>query len=136
VLFAASIRDNIRFGRDDASDAEIEDAARAAGLGPLLQQLPNGLDTVIGEDGYGLSGGQAQRIAIARAFIRDAPLVLLDEPTAHLDPATEADVLDSLRRLTVGRTVVLASHSSAAAAFPGRRIVLADAQARQAVGAA
>ena len=136
VLFAASIRDNIRFGRDDASDAQIADAARAAGLDALLQQLPDGLDTVVGEDGYGLSGGQAQRIAIARAFIRDAPLVLLDEPTAHLDPATEADVLDSLRRLTVGRTVVLASHSSAAAAFPGRRIVLAEAQARQAVGAA
>ena len=136
VLFAATIRDNIRFGRDDASEADIADAARAAGLGPLLQLLPHGLDTLVGEDGYGLSGGQAQRIAIARAFVRDAPLILLDEPTAHLDPATEADVLDSLRRLTVGRTVVLASHSSAAAAFPGRRIVLAEAQARQAAGAA
>lgn len=136
VLFAASIRDNIRFGRDDASDEEVEAAARAAGLGALLEFLPQGLDTVIGEDAYGLSGGQAQRVAIARAFVRDAPLLLLDEPTAHLDPATEADVLDSLRRLTIGRTVVLASHSSAAAAFAGRRIVLADAQARQAKGAA
>ena len=136
VLFAASIRDNIRFGRDDATDAEIMDAARSAGLGPLLGELPHGLDTPIGEDGYGLSGGQAQRVAIARAFVRDAKLILLDEPTAHLDPATEADVLDSLRRLTVGRTVVLASHSNAAATFAGRRIVLADAQARQAMGAA
>jgi ATP-binding cassette subfamily C protein CydD len=136
VLFAASIRDNIRFGRDDAGEEDIAEAARAAGLGPLLQHLPNGLDTVVGEDGYGLSGGQAQRVAIARAFVRDAPLILLDEPTAHLDPATEADVLDSLRRLTVGRTVILASHSSATAAFPGRRIVLADVQARQKVGAA
>ena len=136
VLFAASIRDNIRFGRDDATDAEIAEAVRAAGLDELVEHLPNGLDTMIGEDGYGLSGGQAQRVAIARAMIRDAPLVLLDEPTAHLDPATEADVLDSLRRLTVGRTVVLASHSSAAAAFPGRRIVLADAQVSQEAGAA
>jgi ATP-binding cassette subfamily C protein CydD len=136
VLFAATIRDNIRFGRDDASEEEVAAAARAAGLGALLGFLPQGLDTVIGEDGYGLSGGQAQRVAIARAFIRDAPLLLLDEPTAHLDPATEADVLDSLRRLTIGRTVVLASHSSAAAAFAGRRIVLADVQARQAKGAA
>lgn len=132
VLFAASLRDNIRFGRDDASDDEIAEAARSAGLGALLQSLPQGLDTMIGEDGYGLSGGQAQRVAIARAFIRDAPLLLLDEPTAHLDPATEADVLDSLRRLTVGRTVLLASHASAAQSFAGRRIVLADAQGRQA----
>ena len=135
VLFAASLRDNIRFGRDDASDDEVDEAAVAAGLGPLLESLPNGLDTVIGEDGYGLSGGQAQRVAIARAFVRDAPLLLLDEPTAHLDPATEADVLDSLRRLRVGRTVLLASHASAAQSFAGRRIVLADAQ-RQQAGAA
>ncbi len=136
VLFAASIRDNIRFGRDDATEAQIDAAASAAGLGRLLEQLPDGLDTVIGEDGYGLSGGQAQRVAIARAFIRDAPLILLDEPTAHLDPATEADVLDSLRRLTVGRTVILASHANAASSFPGRRVVLAEAQLRREVGAA
>lgn len=132
VLFAASLRDNIRFGRDDASDEDIMEAARAAGLGPLLQALPHGLETIIGEDGYGLSGGQAQRVAIARAFVRDAPLLLLDEPTAHLDPATEADVLDSLKRLTIGRTVLLASHASAAQSFAGRRIVLADAQVERA----
>lgn len=136
VLFAGTIRDNIRFGREGASDEEIERAARAAGLRPLVASLPDGLDTVIGEEGYGLSGGQAQRVAIARAFVRDAPLVLLDEPTAHLDPATEADVLDSLRRLTVGRTVVLASHSTAAATFAGRRIVLAEAQSGRERGAA
>ena len=110
----------------------MERAARAAGLGPLLQSLPHGLETIIGEEGYGLSGGQAQRVAIARAFVRDAPLLLLDEPTAHLDPATEADVLDSLRRLTIGRTVLLASHASAAQNFAGRRIVLADVQGRRA----
>lgn len=135
VLFAASMRDNIRFGRDDSSEEEIMEAARAAGLGPMLESLPHGLDTIIGEDGYGLSGGQAQRVAIARAFIRDAPLLLLDEPTAHLDPATEADVLESLRRLTIGRTVLMASHASAAQSFGGRRIVLAEAQVQQ-VGAA
>ena len=76
--------------------------------------LPQGLDTPVGEGGYGLSGGQAQRVAIARAFLKNAPLLLLDEPTAHLDPATEAEVLDSLRRLALGRTVILASHSAAA----------------------
>jgi ATP-binding cassette subfamily C protein CydD len=124
VLFAGSIRDNIRFGREDAGDAAIEDAVRAAGLDAVAAALPQGLDTPIGEGGYGLSGGQAQRVAIARAFIRNAPLLLMDEPTAHLDPATEADVLDSLRRLALGRTVIMAAHSSAAMAFGGRRIVL------------
>jgi ATP-binding cassette subfamily C protein CydD len=82
-------------------------------------ELPQGLDTLMGEAGWGLSGGQAQRVALARAFLRDSPLVLLDEPTAHLDPATEAEVIDSLKRLAIGRTVVIASHSQALrAAFP------------------
>jgi len=98
--------------------------------------LPQGLDTPVGEGGYGLSGGQAQRVAIARAFVRNAPLLLLDEPTAHLDPATEADVLDSLRRLALGRTVILASHSAAAHAFAGRRLMLSGGQARMVRGAA
>ena len=75
-------------------------------------------------------------MAIARAFVRNAPLLLLDEPTAHLDPATEADVLDSLRRLTLGRTVILASHSAAAHAFAGRRLMLSGGQARMVRGAA
>lgn len=124
ALFAATIRDNIRFGQEDASDAAVEDAVRAAGLDAVARTLPQGLDTIVGEGGYGLSGGQAQRVAIARAVLRNTPLLLLDEPTAHLDPATEADVLDSLRRLAIGRTVILAAHSSAAMAFGGRRLVL------------
>ena len=136
VLFAGSIRDNIRFGREDATDREIDDAARAAGIGSFAAMLPNGLETPIGEGGYGLSGGQAQRVAIARAFVRNAPLLLLDEPTAHLDPATEADVLDSLRRLALGRTVILASHSAAAHAFGGRTLELCDGRARPVQGVA
>ena len=124
VLFAGTVRDNIRFGREDASPDAIATATRAAGLDPVLATLPEGLETRIGEGGYGLSGGQAQRVAIARAFLRQAPLLLLDEPTAHLDPATEADILDSLRRLAIGRTVVMTAHSSAARAFPGRLITL------------
>ncbi len=136
VLFAGSIRDNIRFGRDDATDREVEDAARAAGVGSFAAALPNGLDTPIGEGGYGLSGGQAQRVAIARAFIRNTPLLLLDEPTAHLDPATEADVLDSLRRLALGRTVILASHSAAAHAFGGRTLELSDGRTSPVQGVA
>ena len=136
VIFAGTIRDNIRFGREGAGDADVEAAARAARVGQFADALPDGLDTLIGEGGYGLSGGQAQRVAIARAFVRNAPLLLLDEPTAHLDPATEADVLDSLRRLALGRTVILASHSSAAHAFGGRMLVLADGRARPVRGAA
>ncbi len=136
VLFAGSIRDNIRFGREDATDQDVEDAAKAAGIQQFAAVLPDGLDTPIGEGGYGLSGGQAQRVAIARAFVRNAPLLLLDEPTAHLDPATEADVLDSLRRLALGRTVILASHSTAAHAFGGRLLELSDGRVRAIQGAA
>ena len=124
IIFAGTIKENIRFARPEATDEEIAQAAEAARVTRFLDALPEGLDTRIGEGGYGLSGGQAQRVAIARAYLKNAPLLLLDEPTAHLDPATELEVLDSLRRLAVGRTVVLASHASAAHAFPGRRLDL------------
>jgi ATP-binding cassette subfamily C protein CydD len=124
VLFAGTIRDNLRFARPEASDAELEEAARLARLDSVLAGLPQGLDTPVGDGGYGLSGGQAQRIAIARAFLKNAPLLLLDEPTSHLDPSTEAEVLDGLRRLSVGRTVILASHAAAAQSFSGRRLDL------------
>ena len=121
VLVAGTLRDNICFARPDATAAQLDDAVAKARLSAFVGSLPAGLDTPIGEGGFGLSGGQAQRVAIARAFLRDAPLLLLDEPTAHLDPATEADVLDSLRRLAIGRTVILASHSAAARALGGGR---------------
>ncbi len=129
VLFAGTIRDNILFARPEASDEAVSEAAQAAHLLEFVKDLPDGLDTRVGEGGYGLSGGQAQRVAIARAFLKNAPLLLLDEPTAHLDPATEADVLDSLRKLALGRTVILASHASAAHAFAGRRLDLRDGRA-------
>lgn len=124
MLFAASIEDNIRFARPEASETELAAAVAFARLDSLAASLPQGLRTLIGEGGYGLSGGQAQRIAIARAFLKNAPLLLLDEPTSHLDPATEAEVLDSLRRLAIGRTVLIASHASAAHAFASRRLDL------------
>ncbi|WP_135467054.1 thiol reductant ABC exporter subunit CydD [Crenalkalicoccus roseus] len=113
-LFRASIRENIRFARPEATDAEVEAAAEAARVTGFAAALPQGLDTLVGEGGWGLSGGQAQRVALARAFLRNAPLVLLDEPTAHLDPGTEAEVLESLRRLCLGRTAIIASHAAAA----------------------
>jgi ATP-binding cassette subfamily C protein CydD len=136
VLFAGSIRDNIRFARPEATDAEVEEAARNASITEFAAALPDGLDTAVGEGGYGLSGGQAQRVAIARAFLKNAPLLLLDEPTAHLDPATEREVLESLRRLALGRTVILASHSSAAHGFAGRRLDVRDGRAVPTLGAA
>ncbi len=136
VLFAGSIRDNILFARPEATAEEVAAAATAARLNGFTATLPMGLDTPVGEGGYGLSGGQAQRIAIARAYLKNAPLLLLDEPTAHLDPATEQEVLDSLRRLALGRTVVLASHSSAAHGFAGRRLDLRDGKAIAARGVA
>jgi ATP-binding cassette subfamily C protein CydD len=131
MLFAGSIRDNILFGRPEATDAEVEAAARNARVTDFAAALPDGLNTLVGEDGYGLSGGQAQRVAIARAFLKNAPLLLLDEPTAHLDPASEAAVLDSLRRLAAGRTVILASHATAAHDFAGRRVDIRDGRAAQ-----
>ncbi|MBV9736148.1 MAG: thiol reductant ABC exporter subunit CydD [Acidisphaera sp.] len=130
LLFAGSLRDNVAFARPEATEEEIAEAVRAAQLTAFAESLPHGLDTPIGEGGYGLSGGQAQRVAIARAFLKNAPLLLLDEPTAHLDPATEAEVLESLRRLALGRTVILASHSAAAHAFSGRRIDLRNGRAQ------
>ena len=136
VLFAATIRDNILFARPEATPGELDEAVRAARVDGFARDLPEGLDTMVGEGGYGLSGGQAQRIAIARAFLKNAPLLLLDEPTAHLDPATESEVFDGLRRLAAGRTVILASHSAAAAGFSGRRLDIRDGRAEPARGAA
>lgn len=113
VLFAGSLRDNLLFARPDADETRLQRAIEAAAIDHFLKDLPEGLDTVIGEGGFGLSGGQAQRVAIARAYLKDAPLLLLDEPTAHLDPETEAEIIEALRRLSAGRTVILSAHSAA-----------------------
>jgi ATP-binding cassette subfamily C protein CydD len=112
-LFATSLAENIRLGHPEASDEAVAAAVRAAHLDEVVAQLPEGLETVLGERGYGLSSGQRQRVALARAFLRDAPLVLLDEPTARLDGASEEAVLDATRRLLTGRTAVLVAHRPA-----------------------
>lgn len=117
MIFAGSIAENIQFARPEAGAEDLEEAIRLAHLTELIATLPKGVETQIGEGGFGLSGGQVQRIAIARAFLKDAPLLLLDEPTAHLDPAVERDVLDSIKRLSAGRTVILATHSAIAIEF-------------------
>jgi ATP-binding cassette subfamily C protein CydD len=123
-LFAGSIADNIRLGLPEASDEAVQRAAERAHVTTFTDALPDGLNSLIGDGGFGVSGGQAQRIAIARAFLKDAQLLLLDEPTAQLDPATERDVLEALRRLTLGRTVILATHAAFAHEFSGRKLDL------------
>lgn len=124
VLFAGTLRENILFAVPEADDDALLAALKASAVDEFLPLLPHGLETQIGEGGFGLSGGQAQRIAIARAYLKNSPILLLDEPTAHLDPVTEKSVFESLQRLAVKKTVVLATHSAAAHIFNGRRIDL------------
>ncbi len=112
-LFAASIAENVRLGRRDATDAQVADAIAAAGLDRVVAALDDGAATLLGDRGAGLSAGERQRVALARAFLRDAPLLLLDEPTANLDGETEDEVLDAVRRLAVGRTVLIVAHRPA-----------------------
>ncbi|MFC5663049.1 thiol reductant ABC exporter subunit CydD [Kitasatospora misakiensis] len=109
-LFAASVADNIRLGRPDATEDEVRAAARAAAADGFVEALPQGYDTVLGEHGAGLSAGQRQRIALARAFLKDAPILLLDEPTAHLDPESEAAVTRATAELMRGRTAIVVAH--------------------------
>ena len=109
-LFHRTLRENIRFARPDASDAEVEAAARAAHCDEFIRALPEGYDTLVGERGARLSGGQRQRIGVARAFLKDAPVVLLDEATSALDTRSELEVQAALDRLMQGRTVLAVAH--------------------------
>ena len=110
VLFSTSVRDNIAYGRPSATLDEIMEAARAAEADEFIRAMPQGYDTPIGERGVTLSGGQRQRLALARAFLKNSPILILDEPTAALDSETEAAVLRSLERLRQGRTVFVVAH--------------------------
>ena len=110
LLFSASLRENIRYGRLYAMDEEIEAAARDAGADDFIRALPEGYATQLGERGARLSGGERQRVAVARAFLKDAPILILDEPTSAIDSRTEAAVLAALERLMVGRTTFIVAH--------------------------
>lgn len=123
-LFASSIAENVRLGRRGASIEEVWGAVQAAGLADVVAGLPEGLETVLGDRGAGLSAGERQRVALARAFLRDSPLLLLDEPTANLDGQTEQKVMEAVRRLSQGRTVVLVAHRPALLSLADRVLTL------------
>ena len=110
LLFSSSIADNIAYARPEATSHEIEAAARAAGAHRFIAALPDGYDTEVGERGMGLSGGERQRISLARAFLRDAPILILDEPTSSVDVKTEASILAAMERLMEGRTSFMIAH--------------------------
>lgn len=130
-LFPGTLRENIALGRPDAAEAQILAAARAARVLEFSQELPEGLDTAVGELGAGLSRGQIQRVALARAFLKDPPILLLDEPVASLDPDNEAAVLEALAALGPGRTVVLVTHDPEACRVAQRVAVLSDGVLRE-----
>ncbi|MBD9982526.1 thiol reductant ABC exporter subunit CydD, partial [Bordetella pertussis] len=130
-LYAGSIADNIRLARPGASAALVEEAARRACVMEFAQALPRGLDTPLGSRGHGLSGGQAQRVALARLFLRDPGLILLDEPAAHLDAATQARVLDEVLAFAQGRTLLLATHADAVARRLPRQWMLEQGRLRE-----
>jgi len=124
VLFSADARDNLRYGRWNATDEEIWEAARAANAADFIERLPQGLDTYLGENGTRLSGGQQQRLAIARALLRDTPILLLDEATSALDAASERLVQDALDRLMHSRTTLVIAHRLATVRAADRIVVM------------
>ncbi len=124
LLFSTTIRENIAYGRPDATEDDVIDAARRAQADDFIRQLPNGYDSGVGERGGHLSVGQRQRIGIARAFLKNAPILLLDEPTSALDPATEAAIMDTIKELMHGRTTLIATHRLATIHNVDRIVVL------------
>lgn len=127
-LFAATIRENIRYGRLDATDAEIEEAARAANVEEFVQKLLEGYETLVGERGITLSGGQRQRVAIARAILKDPKILILDEATSSLDTKSEKLVQEAIDRLASGRTTLVIAHRLSTVENADQIVVLADGQ--------
>ncbi|MGW5651779.1 thiol reductant ABC exporter subunit CydD [Streptomyces humi] len=128
-LYAGTVAENVRLARPDADDDAVREALRDAGALEFVDALPDGAETVLGEDGAGLSAGQRQRLALARAFLADRPVLLLDEPTAALDGATEGEVVAAVRRLSEGRTVLLVVHRPALLSVADRVVRLSGGDA-------
>lgn len=128
LLFHRSLRENIAYGKPDASDKEIENAAKQAHAIEFIEKLPEGLDTIVGERGVKLSGGQRQRIAIARAILKDAPILVLDEATSALDSESEKLIQDALKKLMKNRTAIVIAHRLSTIQNLDRIIVLADGE--------
>ncbi len=125
-LFNMTVRDNLRLARPTATPAEIEAAARAAGIHEFIASLPQGYDTWLGEGGARLSGGQRQKLALARAVLKDAPLLILDEPTAHLDAQAEQEIAAGLKRIATSRTTIIITHRPLFARVADQVVVIAD----------
>src|SRR5205814_5328049 len=123
-LFPLSVAGNIAYGRPGASRDDIEAAARAANAHGFIERMPQGYDSRVGERGATLSGGERQRLSIARAFLKDAPILILDEPTSALDAETEGLLLEALRRLMKGRTTILIAHRLSTIRHADRIVVL------------
>jgi len=123
-LFSTTIRDNVRLARPDSGEQAIEQALRRARIWDWIQQLPDGLDTLVGEQGRELSGGQRQRIVLARALLADAPVVVLDEPTAHLDSSTASDLIRDVFTAASDKTLLLITHRSEGLEMVDRVIAL------------
>ncbi|MEV7383587.1 ATP-binding cassette domain-containing protein [Streptomyces lydicus] len=130
-LFDDTVRANIALARPDATDAEVEEAARAAGIHDFVTTLPDGYATRVGEIGSALSGGERQRISLARAFLKAAPIVLLDEPTAALDSTSETVVQEAIDRLVKGKTVVVVAHRLSTVVGAGQILVVEDGRITQ-----
>ncbi len=135
-LFGGTIRENIAFGKPDAGDDEIAAAAAAALLTPVLDRLPDGLDTVLDENGSSLSGGQARRLMLARGAVRDASILLLDEPLAGLDPEARSVVARAIANIAAGRTTLVVHHGDLDELAPHDVVRLRPLRNRQRLGLA
>jgi ATP-binding cassette subfamily B protein len=134
VLFSTSIAENIAYGRPGASFQDIVEAAKVANAHDFISALPDGYDTLVGERGMRMSGGERQRIALARAFLKDAPILILDEPTSAIDVATEALIMEAMQRVMAGRTTLMIAHRLSTLDVCDARIVIEHGRLVEATG--